>query len=163
MRTVGSGNVGATNVLRTGNIKIAAATLFLDGIKGVIPVILAMHWGKYDSYFPYLCALSAVIGHVFPVWLKFKGGKGVATALGVLLPLHPLLCMGVSATWLIAAKSLRISSLSALIAFILAPFYAFFLAHDPFLVSFSTVLACLLFYTHRTNIHRLIRGEEKRF
>ncbi len=113
VRTIGSGNIGATNVLRSGNKKIAAATLLLDMSKGAIAVIFALLVTKSSATVPVLCAFAAVTGHIFPIWLGFKGGKGVATALGVLLPLSPFLFLSVALTWLIVAKLLRISSLSA--------------------------------------------------
>ncbi len=158
IRNIGSGNIGATNVLRTGNKGLALATLLLDGGKGAAAVLIAA------SFFnnPTLCAIAgafAFIGHVFPCWLKFKGGKGVATALGTWLalawPVGVLACL----TWLIVALVFRYSSLSALVAVALAPVYAIFLG-TPALIWFGVGVAVLVWIRHHENIRRLLKGEE---
>ncbi|MBX9977445.1 MAG: glycerol-3-phosphate 1-O-acyltransferase PlsY [Alphaproteobacteria bacterium] len=169
VRTMGSGNIGTTNVLRTGNKKIAIATLLLDTLKGTIAVGLALILSK-DPLIIYGCALMSLLGHIFPVWLRFKGGKGVATALGVFLALNPMLFLCIAATWLISAKVFKISSLSALIAFALSPLYAYFITndafryepmtYDPWLTPFSCIIVVLLLTTHRVNIVRLLKGVE---
>ena len=169
IRTIGSGNIGATNVLRSGNKKIAFLTLFCDGLKGVLAVVIAMSFQKQygDSIpqnilqmLPLLAAIFAILGHVFPVWLKFKGGKGVATALGVIVPFDPILFFAVCLLWLITAKCFRISSLSALIAFGLSPFVSYFLGADISFLMFLIGLFFLLLWTHRDNVCRILNGQE---
>ena len=158
IRSIGSGNIGATNVLRTGNKKLAAATLLLDGLKGFLAVLLVrlfLHHGVL------VAGLAAVLGHLFPVWLGFKGGKGVATGLGVFYgfawPLGGICC----AIWLLVAFSLRYSSLSALIAYAVAPAAALLLA-GPLAAEAVIIISALVFWKHKPNIQRLIRGEEPR-
>ncbi|MBM4189416.1 MAG: glycerol-3-phosphate 1-O-acyltransferase PlsY [Betaproteobacteria bacterium] len=163
-RSYGSGNPGATNVLRTGNKKIAALTLLGDGIKGALAVWLAMAMGTQfstQSWLPALAGLAAFVGHLWPVFFGFKGGKGVATALGVLLALNPLLGLATLLTWLAIFALTRISSLSALVASAAAPFFAAGL-DEPGLGAL-VILVILIFWRHRTNIQRLIRGEEGGF
>jgi len=163
-RSYGSGNPGATNVLRTGNKKIAALTLLGDGIKGALAVWLAMAMGAQfstQSWLPALAGLAAFVGHLWPVFFGFKGGKGVATALGVLLALNPLLGLATLLTWLAIFALTRISSLSALVASAAAPFFAAGL-DEPGLGAL-VILVILIFWRHRTNIQRLIRGEEGGF
>ncbi|MBU6398188.1 MAG: glycerol-3-phosphate 1-O-acyltransferase PlsY [Rhodospirillales bacterium] len=158
IRAIGSGNIGATNVLRTGNKKLAAATLLLDGLKGFLAVMLVklfLHHGVL------VAGLAAVLGHLFPVWLGFNGGKGVATGLGVLFafawPLGLICC----AIWLLVAFTLRYSSLSALIAYAVAPAAALLLA-GPLAAEAVIIISALVFWKHKPNIQRLIRGEEPR-
>ena len=159
LRKIGSGNIGATNVLRTGKKWAAAATLLCDGAKGAAAVLLARHF--LPPYAEIFAGLAAVLGHLFPVWLKFKGGKGVATFLGVSLALYWPAGLLVAGTWLAAALLWRISSLSALIAVALAPVYFFVLgARDD--APLALVLAAMIFVMHRDNIRRLVRGEEPR-
>jgi len=163
-RSYGSGNPGATNVLRTGNKKIAALTLLGDGIKGALAVWFAMAMGTQfstQSWLPALAGLAAFVGHLWPVFFGFKGGKGVATALGVLLALNPLLGLATLLTWLAIFALTRISSLSALVASAAAPFFAAGL-DEPGLGAL-VILVILIFWRHRTNIQRLIRGEEGGF
>jgi glycerol-3-phosphate acyltransferase PlsY len=158
IRAIGSGNIGATNVLRTGNKGLAAATLLLDGGKGAAAVLLGNLFGPDMAL---LAGAGAFLGHLFPVWLKFRGGKGVATALGILLamawPVGILACL----TWLATAALFRFSSLAALVAAAAAPVYAYFLA-DMQRVEFAAFLAVLIFIRHQANIRRLAKGEEPR-
>jgi glycerol-3-phosphate acyltransferase PlsY len=158
IRSIGSGNIGATNVLRTGNKKLALATLLLDGAKGAVAVFLA-RWFFLAPLLPVIAGAAAFVGHIFPVWLKFKGGKGVATALGTWLalawPIGVLACL----TWLIIAVIFRYSSLSALLAVALAPVYAIWLG-TPALIWFGIGVAILCWIRHHENIRRLLKGEE---
>ena len=160
IRAIGSGNIGATNVLRTGNKALAAATLILDGGKGAIVVVLLMLLTG-DRLLPLLGGFGAIVGHNFPVWLKFKGGKGVATTLGVMLAAAPLVGILACATWVVTAFLTRISSLSALVALALAPVYAFFMGFPLESAVFAT-LATLGWIRHASNIGRILRGEEPR-
>jgi acyl phosphate:glycerol-3-phosphate acyltransferase len=159
VRKIGSGNIGATNVLRTGNRTAAALTLLLDGGKGAIAVLLAHRLAGAPGVL--IGGAAAFLGHVFPVWLGFKGGKGVATFFGVLLGAFwpvGLLAMG---TWIAVAVLFRISSLSALVAAALAPAYALAFGHYD-VAALALILACLIFLTHRENIRRLLAGSEPR-
>jgi glycerol-3-phosphate acyltransferase PlsY len=159
VRKIGSGNIGATNVLRTGKKWAAAATLLCDGLKGAIAVLFVR------AYLPPGCeifaALAAVLGHIYPIWLKFKGGKGVATFIGVTTALYWPVGLLVAASWLLAALIWRISSLSALIAIALSPLYFFVLSRHEY-APVAALLAVLIFYTHRENIRRLLAGAEPR-
>ena len=162
IRAIGSGNIGATNVLRTGRKDLALATLLLDGGKGTAAALLGLHLGGPEIMLA--AAFGAFIGHLFPVWLKFNGGKGVATFLGVTLGLYwplGLLCCG---TWLLMAALLRYSSLSALVAAALSPVYAWFLAPEGVsplgLAGLCAAMAVLVFIRHHQNIARLLKGEE---
>lgn len=156
IRAIGSGNIGATNVLRTGRKDIAALTLLLDGGKGTVAALLGNHFGPDVAL---VAAGAAFLGHLFPVWLKFKGGKGVATFLGILLGLAWPVGLLACATWLVAALVFRYSSLSALLAALLAPVYAWFLSTQQFAL-FMAALAIVVFVRHDQNIRRLLRGEE---
>lgn len=159
-RTIGSGNIGATNVLRTGSKPAALATVLLDSSKGLVAVLIARLIAGEDA--AQLAGLSAFLGHIFPVWLKFKGGKGVATFLGTLLGIAPFVGLAAMAIWLVSFLISRISSLSALMAAAFAPITAVFLGHgDASLVAF--VMAIVLFAAHWANIKRLRAGEEPRF
>ena len=155
VRKIGSGNIGATNVLRTGRKGLAALTLLLDGGKGTAAALIGLHWGMDIAL---IASLGAFLGHLFPVWLKFKGGKGVATFLGILLglawPVGVLACL----TWLAMAAIFRYSSLSALVAAVLAPVYAWQLA--PRIAELAAVLAILVVVKHHQNIRRLVAGDE---
>ncbi|TAN45767.1 MAG: glycerol-3-phosphate 1-O-acyltransferase [Rhodospirillales bacterium] len=157
IRSIGSGNIGATNVLRTGNKKLAAATLILDGVKGAVAALAALAMSGEDMAL--IAGLFAVLGHNFPVWLKFKGGKGVATTLGTLLAVSWPTGLAAIATWLVTAKLSRISSLAALAALGLSPVYAYVFA-SPRHAALALVLATLGFARHRANIERLLAGTE---
>ena len=157
IRAIGSGNIGATNVLRTGRKGLALATLLLDGGKGAIAVLVA-RFALGEDLVP-LAGFAAVLGHNFPVWLGFKGGKGVATTLGTLTaaawPVGVACCL----TWVAVAALFRISSLSALAALAAAPAYAYFVG-GPGLAAMAAGMAVLGFVRHHQNIRRLIKGEE---
>jgi glycerol-3-phosphate acyltransferase PlsY len=157
IRNIGSGNIGATNVLRTGNKKIAAATLVLDALKAAVPVLVARHfWGEEAAM---LAAVGAFFGHCFPVWLGFKGGKGVAVMIGSLLALAWPVGLIFCAVWLLIAFARKISSLAALTAAATAPIFAY-LFGSPLLALTVIALALLLFFQHRENIARLLAGTE---
>ena len=159
VRKIGSGNIGATNVLRTGKKWAAVATLLCDGLKGAAAVLIAR------TFLPPGCeifaALAAVLGHIFPVWLGFKGGKGVATFLGICLALYWPVGLLVAATWLGAALIWRVSSLSALIAIALSSAY-FLMFHRYAYAALALPLSLLIYWMHRENIHRLLAGTEPR-
>ena len=159
IRRIGSGNIGATNVLRTGDRRLAAATLALDMGKGALAVAIASPFGAAAAI---AAASGAVLGHLFPAWLSFKGGKGVATALGVLLALHWPVGALACATWLAVAALFRYSSLAALAALAAAPAYAALLATDRRLVGFAAVLALVVWSRHIENISRLLDRTEPR-
>jgi len=159
LRSIGSGSIGATNVLRTGNKWLAAATLLGDMLKGTAAVLIARYfWGPNAAM---AAALGAFLGHLFPVWLKFKGGKGVATYIGVLLGLfwHAAAMFGV--IWIATAYTTRYSSLSALVASFVTPIALWWFGHHNLAALFA-VLTLLLFYAHRENIKRLQAGTEGR-
>ncbi len=158
-RTYGSGNPGATNVLRSGKKAAAALTLFGDAAKGWLAVFVAMQLGLSNVQIA-LVALAVFLGHLFPIFLSFKGGKGVATALGVLLALSVWLGLAVLATWLFMAVVFRYSSLSALVAAIAAPLYAFMLGLPHEWVLASLVMSLLLIWRHKSNIQNLLAGKE---
>jgi glycerol-3-phosphate acyltransferase PlsY len=158
IRTIGSQNIGATNVLRTGRKDLAAATLLLDAFKGTVAILIAAQWGEGPAM---AAALGAFAGHIFPVWLQFKGGKGVATYLGCLLGLYWPAGIFFALVWLAVAKVTRYSSLAALIASALAPF-AFFATGQGPQGLLAVVLAAMIFFTHRANIARLRAGAESR-
>ncbi|WP_303908527.1 glycerol-3-phosphate 1-O-acyltransferase PlsY [Thiohalomonas denitrificans] len=158
-RTEGSKNPGATNVLRLGGKKAAAATLAGDFLKGLLPVLIARLFAA-DPVTLALVAMAAFLGHLYPVFFGFRGGKGVATAFGVLLGLAWPVALAALATWLVMAKVFRISSLSALTAAALAPVYALWLAPQPALVGMLTTMAVLLIWRHRSNIRNLLAGKE---
>ena len=159
LRTVGSGNIGATNVLRTGRKGLAAATLLGDMLKGTLAVIIAGSIGGPTAAM--IAALGAFLGHLFPVWLKFKGGKGVAVYIGVLLGLFWPAALMFGVIWLTTAFTTRYSSLSALVASFVTPIFLWWFGHAA-LASLFAVLTMLLFYMHRENIKRLQAGTEGR-
>lgn len=158
IRRVGSGNIGATNVLRTGNKALALATLLLDGGKGAAAAALAARWGEGAAL---IAATTAVLGHDFPVWLRFRGGKGMATTLGVLLAMAWPAGLLACAVWLVTAAAFRFSSLAALAALASAPLLMLWLADAPRALV-AALLALLGFARHHANIGRLLRGEEPR-
>jgi acyl phosphate:glycerol-3-phosphate acyltransferase len=158
IRAIGSGNIGATNVLRTGSKGLAALTLVLDMAKGAVAVLLGAHYGPDTAV---LAGGGAVIGHIAPIWLGFKGGKGVATALGVLTALAWPVGILSAVTWLIVAAVGRISSLAALIAIGAAPVYAYLLV-DPQRAELALFIAVLVWLRHYENIRRLLKGQEPR-
>lgn len=165
IREQGSGNIGATNVLRSGHKKLAIATLLSDALKGVLPVLLAQY---LDVGISAICitAGAAILGHIFPLWLSFKGGKGVATAFGCYLAIDPLVGVLCLLTWLIVAKFMKISSLSALVALFMAPLYEgiFHSVNQeqsyPIMI-FMIIIYLIILWTHRDNIKRILNGEEK--
>ena len=159
VRKIGSGNIGATNVLRTGKKWAAAATLLCDGAKGAAAVLLARHFLPLGL--ETVAAAGSVLGHIFPVWLRFKGGKGVATFLGVSIALCWMAGLAVAATWILMAIGFRISSLSALIAVALAPFF-FWLTGYGIYAPVTALLALLVIVMHHANIRRLLNGTEPR-
>lgn len=159
VRKIGSGNIGATNVLRTGNKALAALTLILDGVKGFVPVAIASHyWGDIT---PLVAGFAAMAGHIFPVWLKFKGGKGVATNIGVLFGLYWLLGVMFLAMWLAYAFLFKYSSLSALLASAITPVIAYAIDRNDLLWP-TIALAVIIWITHRANIQRLLGGTESK-
>lgn len=180
IRKIGSGNIGATNVLRTGNKTLALATLLLDGGKGAAAVLIVFFFARsYDcstmgacigecfcmtlqeiKQALYAAGLFSILGHCFPVWLKFQGGKGVATTLGMFLALAPLTGIAACVTWLLMALIFRISSLAALTAMISTPVSAYVIYHEPMLAGVSLFVAALVWYRHKANIQRLLKGEE---
>lgn len=159
VRKIGSGNIGATNVLRTGNKKLAAATVLGDALKGTVAVLVAGWFAGLEAAL--IAGLGAFLGHLYPVWLKFKGGKGVATYLGVLLGLAPLIVLVFAAVWLGMAKLFRYSSLAALAAAIAVP-VALYLYGRPEIGSLFVVLSLITFLKHHENIRRLMAGTESR-
>jgi acyl phosphate:glycerol-3-phosphate acyltransferase len=157
LRSIGSGNIGATNVLRTGKKSLAAATLLGDMLKGTAAVIIAgTLWGPNAAM---LAGLGAFLGHLFPIWLQFKGGKGIATYIGVLLGLFWPAAAMFGAIWLATAFTTRYSSLSALVACFVTPIFLWFFGH-PALASLFAVMTLISFWTHRENIKRLQAGTE---
>jgi glycerol-3-phosphate acyltransferase PlsY len=159
IRNVGSGNIGTTNVLRTGNKGLAAATLLLDAGKGAAAVLLGQQFGGVEAGM--LAGVAAFIGHCFPVWLGFKGGKGVATLLGVALAAVPLAGVIALVTWLVGALATRYSSVGGLAAAVAAPVAAFALGAPHSAIALA-VMTVILFWKHRDNIARLRAGTESR-
>lgn len=157
IRTIGSGNIGATNVLRTGNRWVAFFTLVLDAAKAALPILVARHfWGEDAAM---LAAVGAFLGHCYPVWLGFKGGKGVAVMIGSLLTLAWPVCLIFCAVWLLIAFTRKLSSLAALTASATAPIFAYLLGSERLALT-VVVLALVLFFQHRSNIARLLDGSE---
>lgn len=158
IRAIGSGNIGATNVLRTGKKGLAAATLLLDGLKGTVAVLVAQRWGAEAGL---VAGAAAFFGHLFPVWLKFAGGKGVATFIGLLLALAWPAALAFAGLWLVTAKLTKYSSLSALVASAATPVVLALLGDRSEALVFA-FLAALLWWKHRANIARLRAGTEGR-
>ncbi|MGI9391619.1 MAG: glycerol-3-phosphate 1-O-acyltransferase PlsY, partial [Boseongicola sp.] len=156
-RTIGSGNIGATNVLRTGSKFAALLTVFLDGAKGAVAVLVARFIAGEDA--AQVAALAAFIGHLYPVWLGFKGGKGVATLLGTLVALLPVLGLIALVSWLFGYFVFRYSSLSALLSAAVTPIVAYAQGHTSYLL-LLIIMAALVWWRHRENISRLLNGTE---
>ncbi|MFK3968426.1 glycerol-3-phosphate 1-O-acyltransferase PlsY [Ensifer adhaerens] len=158
VRKIGSGNIGATNVLRTGNKKLAAATLLLDALKGSAAAFIASYWGVEAGI---AAGFAAFIGHLYPVWLGFKGGKGVATYIGVLLGLAPLMVLAFAVIWLGMAKISRYSSLSALVATAIIPVLLYAAGNEKVALLF-TAMTVITWVKHRANVRRLLAGTESK-
>ena len=158
VRKIGSGNIGATNVLRTGNKGLAALTLLLDALKGTVAVLIA-GWFKDDLAL--YAGFAAFLGHIFPAWLNFKGGKGVATYLGVLTGLNWPSAIAFAAVWLGVAFLTRFSSLAALTAALVVPAFLYFLGHGG-MALLLLIMTAIIYYNHRANIERLLAGTESR-
>lgn len=161
IRQIGSGNIGATNVLRTGRKDLALATLLCDIGKAAL-VALVFKWVYESQLIGVVAGVAAVLGHNYSVWLKFKGGKGVASTLGLLLAMTPLVGVLTALTWLLTAVVFRYSSLAALNALTMAPIYSLFIENDKKIAGVYLLLTLLSFYRHRSNIKRLIQGEESK-
>ena len=158
IRKIGSGNIGATNVLRTGNKTLAFLTLVLDSGKGAIAVLLAYYFSDFNAAM--LAGFAALLGHLYPVWLKFKGGKGVATTLGTLLALKLPLGIAACGIWLLTALIFRYSSLAALIAIGAMPIVSHYMYGNANLSGLCAFIAAIVYFKHRSNIKRLFAGEE---
>ena len=159
VRKIGSGNIGATNVLRTGNKKLAAATLLLDALKGTAAVLIANALWGYEASL--VAGFFAFLGHLFPVWLGFKGGKGVAVYIGVLLGAAPLMMLAFAAIWIATAYITKYSSLSALVAMLVIPVALWILGPEKTAL-LVTLLSVISWYMHRENIKRLLAGTESK-
>jgi glycerol-3-phosphate acyltransferase PlsY len=157
IRNIGSGNIGATNVLRSGNKLIGYSTLLLDILKAILPVLYVKF---YYPDFIYISSLSVFLGHVFPIWLKFNGGKGVATYVGILFSINLIYGLVFGITWIIIFLVSKYSSLSSLLGSISIPVYLFFVNGDQ--IIFFIIMFVLIFYTHRENIKRLKNKEESK-
>jgi acyl phosphate:glycerol-3-phosphate acyltransferase len=157
IRNAGSGNIGATNALRIGGKKLGAATLLLDMLKGLVPVLIAK---QIHMDYAVVAALGAFTGHLFPVWLKFKGGKGVAVAIGVMLALWWQLGAAIICVWLLTAMISKYSSLAALVAFGLAPMMALLLTHQYQMTIVTFIISIVIWIKHKDNIRRLAKGAE---
>lgn len=169
IRKIGSGNIGATNVLRTGNKKIALMTLLLDGIKGAFAIFITREAFNYEIltnlindiiFFECVVGVAAVIGHCFPVWLKFKGGKGVATGFGIILCFDLLVGILSLITWLLIIKLFKVSSLSALVSYFFIPIFIFLNSPENNIFISSIIISCICFFKHKENIKRLLTGSE---
>lgn len=166
VRKIGSGNIGATNVLRTGNRGLAAATLACDMLKGTVAVFIASRfvsheWPITTGLGSVLAGIGAIVGHMYPVWLKFKGGKGVATFLGVLLGIAWQAAIGAALVWIAVAFASRYSSLAALVATAASPIILYFLGYPPVAALFL-VMVIFIWWKHSENIHRLLAGNESK-
>jgi glycerol-3-phosphate acyltransferase PlsY len=159
LRSIGSGSIGATNVLRTGHKGLAATTLLCDALKGTAAVLIANYYGGFDAAM--LAGFAAFLGHLFPVWLNFKGGKGVAVYIGVLIGMFPPAALVFCVLWLATAATTRYSSVSAFVASFVTPIFLWWFGHLALAALFA-VLTLLLFYAHRENIKRLQAGTEGR-
>lgn len=159
IRAIGSGNIGATNVLRTGNKKLAAATLLLDALKATVAALIG--WYAFGPEAGLLAGFAAFIGHLFPIWLGFKGGKGVATYIGTLLGVAPWMVLVFAAVWLSVAKISKYSSLSALVATLVVPAVLWFI-QEPKIALVMALMTVISWVKHKANIERLIAGTESR-
>ncbi|MBD8663491.1 glycerol-3-phosphate 1-O-acyltransferase PlsY [Rhizobium sp. CFBP 8752] len=159
IRSIGSGNIGATNVLRTGNKKLAAGTLLLDALKATVAALIG--WYAFGPEAGLLAGFAAFMGHLYPVWLGFKGGKGVATYIGTLLGVAPLMVLVFAAVWLSVAKLSKYSSLSALVATLVIPVVLWFI-QEPKIAAVMALMTIISFIKHKTNIERLIAGTESK-
>lgn len=159
IRSIGSGNIGATNVLRTGNKKLAAATLLLDALKATAAAVIG--WYFFGEEAGLLAGFAAFLGHLFPVWLGFKGGKGVATYIGTLLGVAPMMVLVFAAIWLATAKLSKYSSLSALVATLVIPVVLWFI-DEPKIALIMAIMTVISWWKHETNIKRLISGTESK-
>ena len=168
IRNIGSGNIGATNVLRTGNKKIALLTLILDGGKGALAIFITSLFFNFFLIRSFidlellqsLVAVGAVIGHCFPVWLRFRGGKGVATGFGLIITLNIFVGLAALLIWIITTKIFKISSMSALLAYLLIPILMFFNSTVNYFLIASLMISSICWFQHRENIRRLINGSE---
>jgi glycerol-3-phosphate acyltransferase PlsY len=160
-RTAGSGNPGATNVLRTGGKLAGILTLIGDTLKGFLPVFLAVHFHLPDSFVA-MMALAVFLGHLYPVFFRFKGGKGVATCLGTLLAIHPLLALTLLGVWIVMFALFRYSSLAALTAVSIGLIYGWAALPAPLYMAFF-IMGIFLFWRHRSNIERLLKAQEPKF
>ncbi|RPG99370.1 MAG: glycerol-3-phosphate 1-O-acyltransferase [Candidatus Pelagibacter sp. TMED118] len=158
IRKIGSGNIGATNALRTGNKFIGFLTLFFDVIKSILPILITKF---YITDYIYISSLSVFLGHVFPIWLKFKGGKGVATYFGILCCVNIFYGFAFSTVWLISFLILKYSSLSSLLGSLSIPLVSFFIFKDE-MFFFFIIMFVLIFYTHKENIKRLLNHSESK-
>ncbi|MCA7009856.1 glycerol-3-phosphate 1-O-acyltransferase PlsY [Wolbachia endosymbiont of Tribolium confusum] len=161
LREVGSGNIGATNVARTGNKFLAALALFLDAFKGFIAVYIAQQFCDNNDFYIYVSAILAVLGHMFPIWLRFNGGKGAATTLGVLIALNISIALAFVFVWLIVFFIFRYSSFASLAATAAAVIASFFFQKELFLILLT--VAILIFLKHYKNIANLLQGRERKF
>ncbi len=158
-REQGSGNPGATNVLRFGGKKLAATVLFFDVLKGIIPVLIALFIGVEQAIVAFV-AFAAFIGHLYPLFFSFKGGKGVATAFGVFVAMNWMVGLAILTTWLAMAFIFRLSSLAALTASLLTPLYVWLLINDTTTTLVTVIMSALLLWRHRSNIRNLVAGKE---
>ncbi|MBA3581170.1 MAG: glycerol-3-phosphate 1-O-acyltransferase PlsY [Gammaproteobacteria bacterium] len=161
-RITGSNNPGATNVLRIGNKTAAIITLLGDALKGFLPVFIVAYGFDLDAKYVSAAALGAFLGHLYPVFFGFKGGKGVATAFGIAYGLNLWLGLAASGTWLLMAVSFRYSSLAALTTFFFLPIYCYLFLGSTLMVASMSLISLLLFYRHRSNIRNLLNGQESR-
>ena len=159
LRSIGSGSIGATNVLRTGNKKLAASTMLLDALKGTVAVLVCRHLFGADAGI--LAGFAAFIGHIFPVWIGFKGGKGVATYIGILLGLAPLMALLFAVLWIAIAYFSRYSSLSALVATLVIPVALWILGPEK-TAAVMTLMTAITWWKHSANISRLMSGTESK-
>ena len=163
IRNIGSGNVGATNVLRTGNKYLAFIVLCLDVLKGLLPfIILNLYFHEIDMLLAVLLCHFTILGHIFPIWLKFKGGKGVATYIGFLFGLNAILGISFLIVWIVIALISRYSSLSSLIASLIAPIYFFFINPNYYIGIFLFYLFLIIMLKHSENIKKLLNGDENK-